>query len=67
MQWADAIVVVGRAARRLPPPIVDAEVAITEIDKVADWPAAINEIMPVGLQIMNGRVTEAFLRTTRLM
>ena len=47
MQWADAIVVVGRAARRLPPPpIVDAEVAITEIDKVADWPAAIKEIMP---------------------
>ena len=47
MQWADAIVVVvvvGRAARRLPPPI-DAEVAITEIDKVADWPA-IKEIMP---------------------
>ena len=70
MQWADAIVV-GRAARRLPPPI-DAEVAITEIDKVVDWPA-IKEIMPAGLlserawmnalqNIMNGRATEAFLR-----
>ena len=44
-----------------------ARLEVTDIDKVADWPAAINEIMPVGLQIMNGRVTEAFLRNTRLM